>query len=1429
MRKPLNMEIDGKTVPVNWSEDRLPTQDEAEQIVSAYRATQGVKKKPGFWEKAKAIMAGPAVSAKPVIPSVMGALGSPDMGATVGAHAVTQLQPRSQDFDPTSPNYQAALTSGPYNPNTPAAKGLAATKTQQPSPGPDVHQSLDAMNEHLTWGIYHALDTIGLGDFAANITGLNGQYAGNPLKHTIETFNPLSQMFGAGEAGPVGLAEGLKDSAVRLVTGKGTPDDVFALIGTGLPLLHAAAPHIIPEVLKAGERFKEQVTPGAPVHAPAVHAPTVPAAHIPEVEVSPWQKFFDDSAAAVEATRAREHAAKTVEAPKPAKAEPLPAEQVVPKAEVAQPPPKPPPTQAQVNPESPVKQGSSVVEPSSAPYSNFSGAEAHPGLPADPLPHGTKQTALTITRGQARILYDARRGQRDLASVLAEGKTRVYHETDTKGAQGLLGRMEASNATHSGVYVADDPGLALGQKGAGVRLEIDPSRINGREVDTKPGQEFASAVGGGEYVFDKSLPGAVTALEFKTKAQLNAFAKEPKWTSRFDFENVTKTDYGYRADRKGTYARNSAPELPAEQAPPAEAPAATAPVPVETNQALPDGATGPRNAITEAERTARGEEPIDLGKAQGREAGYNEAKVKVDSGEINPESLTEKINKQKHTASSEDTHALAYHRALIKAEYEKIGRQIDDAISKGDLEEAARLHDQQAEWSAKFDANDQALRIAGRQWHEAGQARRSVILKDYSSPQDMVKEYERAVGRPATKGETQRIENLAKEHKRLSDEITRLEAENKGLKDSKQAREARKTVRAEQAQVLDQEYANLRRALDAQRQKGSKKIGRSTKSGSVNFTPDQAAIVGRMVHNRVKRLGVSVAEAVDHVHSEVSQVFHGAERGDVHDAYQHFLKSPEAKAKTRRGRVADLLDGEVEAGKKNGRLGRYVTEFGRMNALSSYNVFGKLAAATGGHGVITPVEELLGPAIGKLPGLKNAGTETAFSAKAVGAFVKEFVNPASTVDAFRKLFTGMNSLDARAADIGLTGEKITSNPILVLAQNSHGALKTFAQRASFAKEMVKGLREAKAGGLDLSNPDVQAQVFAEAYGASKRDIFMGDSFQSKLASQIINPPVPDSPVKSAYSTAARLAMPVVKVPLNYAGRAAEYAFPPYALLRHVYEWGWRRAAGEGAIPKEVQSNIVRAYKRAGVGAGLAYTAYVSSKDEVRVNDKGHLVLFNKELPSALTHIPWFEALRMGALFRDTKGSKGEKAYGAAFNTGTGIITHTPLFDVPRDIVQGFRDQKSFEDAMGAFARGVLVPQLMQQIARNQDVDASGESVQRKPSGIKEQMQSGIPDNNLGIPSRRQLHEKMTLSGVGVKFSDAAEGELSRLGLGVKPPKQGKTEPDAAYHKRVGDKMKKYSDAVNKVIALPAYRNSTDKQKTNRLKMIRGYYGMHPPD
>lgn len=387
------------------------------------------------------------------------------------------------------------------------------------------------------------------------------------------------------------------------------------------------------------------------------------------------------------------------------------------------------------------------------------------------------------------------------------------------------------------------------------------------------------------------------------------------------------------------------------------------------------------------------------------------------------------------------------------------------------------------------------------------------------------------------------------------------------------------------------------------------------------------------------------------------------------------------------------------------------TNFQRTAVLSSPMVFAKLAAATAGHAIVTPFEELLGPVVGKLTGLgKYAGTEAHFSPKAEFAAMKEFFSPATYKDAAKKLKTGYNSLDLEAIHNGVKTERVEKiNALLFYEQNSHGAMKTPLQRSAYAREFVKQLEQSKRLGRNPLSADVRMDASIQAYAKSREAILMNDSHAKELLNQFINAPARKSEGGKIVTGLARTAMPITGVPLNFAGRSGEYVGGlGYGVVKQLIH-------GKSMTP-EVAESIMRAYKRGGVGAGLVGVgAYIAANNNVKVDKYGHMTINGKELPPAFTHSPALEAIKMGIAWHNAGFTKG------VYGTGRDIAFGTPGVHVAQDFSRGLENEKSAGRVFSKTAESAMVPQVVQLLAKSTDPVKN-----RKARNWVDDLKFGIP-------------------------------------------------------------------------------------------------------
>jgi len=140
----------------------------------------------------------------------------------------------------------------------------------------------------------------------------------------------------------------------------------------------------------------------------------------------------------------------------------------------------------------------------------------------------------------------------NLAAQLPEGRrAAVWHETNATSAKQLLPMLD-QNVLRSSLklQVTDNLDLALGQGGRGVVIELDPEFVNGYPSGSGGKEMVRELGGGGEYTVDRFAPRSVRAVIIGTKRAMEALKAFPPVASRWDLENATETERGWRVERK---------------------------------------------------------------------------------------------------------------------------------------------------------------------------------------------------------------------------------------------------------------------------------------------------------------------------------------------------------------------------------------------------------------------------------------------------------------------------------------------------------------------------------------------------------------------------------------------------------------------------------------------------------------------------------------------------------------------------------------------------------------------------------------------------------------------------------------------------------------------------------------------------------------
>ena len=438
-----------------------------------------------------------------------------------------------------------------------------------------------------------------------------------------------------------------------------------------------------------------------------------------------------------------------------------------------------------------------------------------------------------------------------------------------------------------------------------------------------------------------------------------------------------------------------------------------------------------------------------------------------------------------------------------------------------------------------------------------------------------------------------------------------------------------------------------------------------------------------------------------------------------------------------------------------------LTRWRRGFLLSSPVTLAKLTAAAALRMTTTPIEEVVGGALGKLPGIKtvaeNAPREGGFSGSAearavVDAFTKGFA------DAKMVLTTGKATLDSLKHKPGqFSLSDIAPRAVIDFFGNIHGALKAPVKRAEFARSFAKRIEYAEAHGVDIADPLVQTRISMEAYKDANRAIFMQDNMvvdaYKRLLSrfdQVDKQTGKPSLAGQAASTTARLLLPIVKVPTNIVGETFTYATGLETGAAKIIHQAL--TDGLDKLTNEQADVIMRQLKKGAVGSAVLAFGYFNANQiggyfqqgEKRKRGDvaaGEVRAGTTDIPAYLMHNPAMEQLQIGSSVRRVAESKLRRRdpeeqglLSGAFAAGLGLVEEVPFARESVEMGKLF-DPRQTSYVGGELVKSLFVPAVVQWAAKHMDTDAHGNPIKRKPQTLGQHLETGIPGLRENVPSR----------------------------------------------------------------------------------------------
>jgi hypothetical protein len=293
--------------------------------------------------------------------------------------------------------------------------------------------------------------------------------------------------------------------------------------------------------------------------------------------------------------------------------------------------------------------------------------------------------------------------------------------------------------------------------------------------------------------------------------------------------------------------------------------------------------TGTKNAVTEAERAARGLPEVE---ALGRKTSGDNWLAAKAAFEADPQAardLAARVAENPRPLSGAENDLLLHDRMKLTLDHRDALAAESQALAAGDTEGAAMAKIRRTSLESAMQTNDEAAKLSGTAWHESGMARQKLIAEDYS-PLRLTNRAQVA----AAEGGRELPEAVRQQLVETSQQLTDAQAKLASYEERVSQLEAQRAVGAVQRDVARAGRSGARRgsaaALDAEYADLSSRFRAVAGTPRAGLDPDLASLVAKMARNRVQRGAKGLAEVVDGIYQDIRPHVEGLEPRDVRDA-----------------------------------------------------------------------------------------------------------------------------------------------------------------------------------------------------------------------------------------------------------------------------------------------------------------------------------------------------------------------------------------------------------------------------------------------------------------------------------------------------------------------------------------------------------------
>jgi hypothetical protein len=816
--------------------------------------------------------------------------------------------------------------------------------------------------------------------------------------------------------------------------------------------------------------------------------------------------------------------------------------------------------------------------------------------------------------------------------------------------------------------------------------------------------------------------------------------------------------------------------------------------------------TGIANAVTEAERAARGLDPIDKELVRSFPESHAAGIQIVDTDPVAFRTKVAELAQNPRPLSDIEDAALAYDRKRLQNEHKAL---MDQYETTSDPTTKAEIRTNLEHNEAQTAINDEAAVRTGTANGRGLNARKMMIAEDYSLSSLVQK------ARVAS-GKTEIPETVRIKLNDLSKQIADLQARLDKAETAKPKTAASKATAANVLAKLETAADEARTRIAARKAAGERgaigerPVGEEGLPGGVDALADYvtigAAHLARIGADfatwsaeMVREFGDTIKPYLQQVYAAAKDQVTAAQSGRL-ATYKKGLAKRVATAEqqlvtedfTKPQRMPLILDKEaVEMQVKLADLHRqadkviarqawdqktglqktlgYVAAGSRASVLSGAGTVGKIASAVGQSYPATVAGEIAGT------GLRRIFPETfaaaprhgaGFSLEAEAAAAKGFIEGVKRIPGLlRTGETPQTLLHGKAYPTIPT----TVGTILSIPGRLHAALKNPLKVAEIYRSTIQRLNWAERNGYDIADPAVRLAIDHAALSDGDEVVLMGNSELKKAISRI------DQNWSDEAKSIGRTLVPVRGVPANYLTQMiGEYMFGTVRgairILKSRNPEVWAK------LNTPAQADLTaRLLKRGTVGvvgelAALALGKKVlggyyqpGEKPKEGEPKPGELQIGKAEISHRYLHSPLMEDAQAVATFR----REVERAQQLHEGTGRGLATgfgstfigvgqQVPFLGRYMQTIEDMKSGKGTENVLGQIVASIVEPQLMQEVARA--TDKATET--RKPQGFKETLKLGVPGLRKQVPTATEAK--------GIQRMNAYRRRILERTQGVQP-------------------------------------------------------------